>query len=207
MQSFTGFKTLLATFALFFTPFLSAQNAWTFPDFSATQVFQSRKADVTMKVYRSGSSVLVERSAALSTLYVPASSSVYNFTTYPDHSHQCVSMKPEQAKMIPSPLELIQGKILKRTLVGSETVDGHDCSIEDVVVEQADGTKIESKVWEAQDLKNVPVKIESYIGEVTLRALYRDIVLSDRDKALFEIPDRCTPFEKMGQVAEMRILK
>src|SRR5437588_6599317 len=144
----------------------NAQDAWNFPDFSANQVFQSRRADLTMKVYRSGSSVRLERGSALTTLYTPASRKVYNLTVYPDQSRQCVAMKPEQAKMLPSPLELIQGRIVKRTAAGSEVVDGHPSKIENVTVVEADGKTIESKVWEAEDLKGIPVKIESYVDGI-----------------------------------------
>jgi hypothetical protein len=198
---------LLALITFCFGPFVHAQEGWSFPDFSATQVFPSRKADITMKVYRSGSSVRVERSGAMTTLYVPAKGKVYNLTTYPDHSHQCVSMKPEQARMLPSPLELIQGKIVKRTDAGSDLVDGHSTRIEDVLVVRPDGKTIESKVWEAADLQGIPVKIESYVDRVTLTAMFRDIVITEPEEALFTIPDRCTPFEKMGQVAEVRTPK
>ena len=198
---------ILGWLAFFFGGLVQAQESWNFPDFSANQVFQSRRADIAMKIYRSGSSVRVERSGALSTLYVPAKSEVYNLTVYPDQSRQCVAMKPEQAKMLPSPLELIQGKILKRTAVGSDVVDGQSVKVEDVTVAQPDGKTIESKVWEAEDLKGIPVKIESYIDGITLRAVYRDIVIGAPDQALFTIPDRCTPFEKMFQVAEIRDLK
>lgn len=184
-----------------------AQESWNFPDFTATQVFQSRRADLTMKVYRSGSSVRVERSAAISTLYVPASSKVYNLTTYPDKTHQCVSMNPDQARMLPSPLELIQGRIVKRSAAGTETVEGHPTKIEDVTVVETDGKTIESRVWEAEDLRGIPVKIESHIDQVTLRAVYRDIAVGSPDDKLFSVPDQCTPFEKMGQVAEARVLK
>lgn len=184
-----------------------AQDSLSFPDFTATQVFQSRRADLTMKVYRSRSSVRVERSAAISTLYVPLSGKVYNLTTYPDKSHQCVSMNPDQAKMLPSPLELILGRIVKRSAAGTETVDGHATKIEDVTVIEPDGKTVESRVWEAEDLHGIPVKIESYIDQVTLRAVYRDIVVGSPDEKLFSVPDRCTPFEKMGQVAEARVLK
>jgi hypothetical protein len=159
-----------------------------------------------MKVYRSGSTVRVERSGAMSTLYVPASSKVYNLTTYPDHSRQCVAMKPEQAKMLPSPLELIHGRLVKRTAAGSEVVDGHPTKIEDVVVVQPDGKTVESRVWEAEDLKGIPVKIESHIDGVTLRASYRDIVIGTPDEGLLRVPDQCTPFEKMSQVAESKVL-
>jgi hypothetical protein len=198
---------LLAPLAFSLAGFAQAQAAWHFPDFSATQVFQSRKAEITMKVYRSGSSVRVERSRAMSTLYVPATKTIYNFTVYPDHSRTCVSMKPEQAKMLPSPLELIQGKILKRAVVGHEVVEGRASKVEEVTVARPDGKTIKSKVWEAQDLKGVPVKIESHLTRITLTAVYRDIAIGAPDQALFTVPDRCTPFEKMYQVAESRILK
>jgi len=187
--------------------FVQAQEAWNFPNFSATQVFPARHAEMTMKVHRSGSSVRVERSSAIATLYVPDSSKVYNLTVYPDNSRQCVVMKPEQAKMLPSPLELILGRILKRTAAGSEVVDGHPSKIEDVIVAEPDGKTVESRVWEAEDLKGIPVKIESHLDGVTLRATYRDIVIGTPDKALFRVPEVCVPLEKMGEVAESRILK
>ena len=196
-----------------FVAFLGFSSALTYgqsrgiPDFSATQVIESRKIPMPMKVYRSGSSVRVERSSALSTLYVPSKSKVYNFTTYPDQSHQCVSMNPDQARMLPSPLELLEGSEVKRTLVGKETVEGHSCKVESVVVKRPDGKTIESKVWEAEDMKGVPVKIESHIGEITLSAVYRDISLGTPDEKLFTVPDKCTPFEKMGQVVEQKIVK
>ena len=205
MHSANFFKPLILSFlAFFFVQPICAQNSWTFPDFSATQVFPSSKADLTMKVHRSGSSVMVERGPAISTLYVTDDRKVYNLTKYPDQSHQCVSMKPEQAKMLPSPLELIQGKILKRTSGGTEVFEGHTTKIESVVVARPDGKTIESKVWEAEDLQGVPLKIESHLEDVTLRAVYRDVVLGTPDKARFTVPDRCTPFEKMWQVAEVR---
>jgi hypothetical protein len=161
---------------------------------------------MTMKIYRSGSSVRVERSGAIATLYVPASRQVFNLTVYPDKSRQCVAMKPEQAKMLPSPLELILGQIVKRTPAGSEVVDGHSSKIEDVTVVEPDGKTVESRVWEADDLKGIPVKIESHLDGVTLRATYRDVVIGPPDETLFRVPDRCIPFEKMGQVAESRVL-
>jgi hypothetical protein len=185
--------------------FVGAQNSgdpWNFPDFTATQVIQTGKFDLPMKLYRSGSNVRVERSAALSTLYVPATGKIYNLTTYPDGSHQCVVMRPDQAKMMPSPLELLNGTKVKRTPAGTEVMEGHTCKVENVVVTRADGTIIESKVWEAEDVQGVPVKIESHLPPRKLTAVYRDIVLGTPDKTLFTPPDKCTPFEKMGQVVE-----
>lgn len=210
MQRGNSMRALLLGWMMVFCGgFVHGQDGWNFPDFSAKQVFPSKRAEIAMKVYHSGSRVRVERSAAISTVYMPASSKVYNLTVYPDHSRQCVSMKPEQAIMVPSPLELIQGKILRRTVVGSEVAEGHRTKVETVLVARPDGRKIRSKVWEARDLKGIPVKIEAKIDGVTLTAVYRDIDIKvgAPDAALFTIPDRCTPFEKMWQVADARVLK
>jgi hypothetical protein len=73
-------------------------------------------------------------------------------------------------------------------------------------VVQPDGKTVESRVWEAEDLKGIPVKIESHIDGVTLRASYRDIVIGTPDEGLLRVPDQCTPFEKMSQVAESKVL-
>lgn len=182
------------------------QDSWTFPDFSATQVMQSRRASMSMKVYLSGSSVRLERSEALTTLYVTAENKVFNLTTYPDQSRQCVVMKPDQAKMLPSPLELLQGRYLKRTPAGTVVMEGHHCRIEDVVVTRPDGSTIKSKVWEAEDLHGIPMRIDSVIGDITLSAVYRDIQIGAPDQGLFSIPAKCTPFEKMGEVAEQKVI-
>jgi len=188
---------------------MCAQNGvvpWDFPDFSATQVFHFATYDMSMKVYRTGSSVRMERSAAWSTLYTPFK--IYNLTTYPDGSHQCVVLRPDQVKMLPSPLELLNGTKVERTPAGKEVVEGHSCKVENVVVTRPDGKIIHAKVWEAEDLKGVPVKIEAQMTEeAKFSALYRDIVLATPDKALFTPPDKCTPYEKMGQVVQQIIVK
>ena len=205
------FKIRIAVLALAINAPLHAQDShahlWSFPDFSATEVLQSKKADISMKVHYSGSSVRVERSPALSILFTPSSERVYNLTTYPDNSRQCVAMKTSQAKMLPSPLDLLQGSSLKRTSAGQDIVNGHPCQIENVIVTRPDGKTVESKVWEAEDMKGIPVRIESHVAGVTLTAEYRDISIGTPDQSLFTVPERCTPLEKMGQVAEQRTLR
>jgi hypothetical protein len=97
---------------------------------------------------------------------------------------------------------------VERTPAGKEVVEGHSCKVENVVVTRPDGKIIHAKVWEAEDLKGVPVKIEAQMTEeAKFSALYRDIVLATPDKALFTPPDKCTPYEKMGQVVQQIIVK
>jgi len=188
---------------------IPAQNdaaPWNFPDFSATQIIQTGAEEIPTKVYRSGSSVRVERGTTLATLFVTASSKVYNLVVYPDGQRSCVVATPEKALVMPSPLDLLFGDKVKRTPAGTEVVEGHTCKVEKVVVTRTSGTTIESKVWEAEDLKGIPVKIESqHPGGAHFIAVYRDIVLGTPDKALFTPPEKCTPLDKMWQEAEHKV--
>jgi hypothetical protein len=183
-------------------------NGWNFPDFSGTQVFVSNGREMTAKIYRSGTMVRIDHSAALATLYVPARAKVYRLTKYPDGSHQCVVMRNEQVKMLPSPMEiLLSGSNEKRTPIGSEVVEGHSCKSENVTLTRFDGKTVETTACVADDLEGLPVKIEMDSSFGKLRAIYRDIVFATPDASLFAIPNKCTPIEKMGQVAEQKTLK
>lgn len=177
-------------------------NAWSFPDFSAVQVFESPNY-APMKVYRSGSSVRIDMNAAMTTLFVRATSKVYDLTVYPDGSRGCIVMKPDQpSRMAANPLRLLFGANLKRTPAGEEVVEGHHCKVENVSTAGPDGKIIQSKVWEADDLQGVPVKIESQLSTgFKLIVVHRNIVLGTPDKTLFTPPTKCTPYEKMWQVA------
>jgi hypothetical protein len=205
-------SAVVLTFVMLLVPiYIRAQknieDPWKFPDLSATQVFHTAEYEIPMKVYHSGARVRVDRSPAMATLYAITNNKVYDLTVYPDGSRQCVAMTPDQAKMVPSPLELLFGTYVKRIPAGTEVVEGHKCKIEIAFVTRADGKVIKSKVWEAEDLKGVPVKIESQLPEAKLTAFYRDIVLGASDKALFTPLEKCTAYEKMGQIAEHKIIK
>ncbi|MGC2108719.1 MAG: hypothetical protein WA655_04335 [Candidatus Korobacteraceae bacterium] len=195
-------KSLVVAALLASASFVHAQNAWNFPDFSARQVFLRGKLEISMNVYRAGSRVRVETSPAIATLYEPANNRVYRLSLYPNGRRSCVVMTVAQAQMLPSPLELLFGEKVKRTPVGTDTVDGHACDVEDVEVTTADGKTVKSRAWLAKDLKGVPVKIASQLPDAKLTAFYRDIVIGAPDKALVTPPDQCTPVEKMGQVVE-----
>jgi hypothetical protein len=135
------------------------EDAWNFPDFSGTQVIQTKAYDMPMKIYRSGYVVRVQKTEALGTLYLPANGKVYELTQYPDNSRQCVVMRTAQARGLPSPLELLFGTKVVKTGAGTDVIEGHNCKVENVTVTRPDGEKIEAKVWGADDLKGIPVKI------------------------------------------------
>jgi hypothetical protein len=184
-----------------------SKDYWNFPDFSAIQLIGAERQPIPMKVYWSAPELRIDTSPALADLFLPATGKVYRLTTYPDKSRQCVVMRFDQAKMLPSPLRMLLGTKIKRTSAGTENVEGHSCKVERVSVTTVDGSIVESTIWEAEDLKGVPVKIESTLDQQTFTAVYRDIALAPLDKSLFTPPDKCIPYEKMGQVVEDKTIK
>ena len=48
---------------------------------------------------------------------------------------------------------------MERSSAGTDTVDGHPCKVENLTVTQQNGQPTKMKVWEAQDLKGFPIKI------------------------------------------------
>jgi hypothetical protein len=178
--------------------------SWNFPDFTAIQLLGAKKRALPAKVYLTGSSVRVELTPTVAFLYLTSNRKVYKLITNPDKTMNCIVMRSDQAKMLPSPLEQLQGTKIERKPAGTEVFEGHNTKIEDVVVTRVDGTTVPSKVWLADDLQGVPVKIESTLEHGKFLGVYRDISFGSVNKALFTPPDKCTPYEKMGQVVEQK---
>jgi hypothetical protein len=114
-------------------------------------------------------------------------------------------MKTSQVTMLPSPMQLISGAKVERTDAGTEEFEGHPCKVETVVVTAIDGKTTSLKIWEAEDLKGVPVKIavKARLGE-GLVAVYRDVKLESVSPESFSPAYKCVPLENIGQVAPLR---
>ncbi len=169
-------------------------HSMNFPDFSATQGMGNMGPG---KVYQSGANFRAEPVPGLVVIYVAASNKLYNLYS----RGNCIEMPPEKSTTVSTPLQLLVGTKVERTPAGTEVVDGHSCKVENVVVTGADGKTTHSKVWEAEDLKGAPVKIESQTEKGKVMAGYRDIVLGTPDAELFKPPSKCVPYDKMYQVA------
>jgi hypothetical protein len=82
------------------------------------------------------------------------------------------------------------------TKLGAETLDGHDCVKNKVVVTGPDGVAHVSTVWNASDLKQFPVKIEmtSDRGDATVM-LFKDVKLDKPDATQFDVPADFTKYD------------
>jgi len=176
----------------------AAQNSSFLPDFSATEVAHVRGREVAWKVYRSGLNFRVEPAPGTALIYLTASKTVYRVMF---NGTQCIETKGIQTQMMISPLQLMSGVKVQRRSAGTEVVEGHACKVEDVAVTAVDGKTTRFKVWEATDLKEIPVKIELHSDRGESTTTYRDIAEGTPDAALFKPPKNCKPFEKTYQIA------
>ena len=80
---------------------------------------------------------------------------------------------------------------VERVAAGKETVDGHECQIEDVTISSGGLINpMQLRFWEAEDLHGFPIKVAITKGP---RAVihYKDVVLGPQDPTLFIHPNSC----------------
>lgn len=93
------------------------------------------------------------------------------------------------------------------TDLGKESVDGHDCAKNKVVVTDKAGTKHESTVWNATDLKNFPVKIETAEQGQTATILFKNVSFDKPAASLFEVPAGLTKYTDPQTMMQTEMMK
>jgi hypothetical protein len=87
---------------------------------------------------------------------------------------------------------------METTKLGDETIDGHDCVKNKVVVTGPDGAPHEFTAWNATDLKEFPLKLQMTSGKGEPIVLhYTDVKLETPDAALFEPPADFKKYDNM----------
>jgi hypothetical protein len=96
---------------------------------------------------------------------------------------------------------------VETTEIGKETVDGHPCVKNKYVVTDNQGIKHESTVWNATDMKNFPVKIETAEqgGDVTM--LFKNVSLTKPAASLFEPPADFKKYDNIQQLMQQEMMK
>jgi len=77
---------------------------------------------------------------------------------------------------------------MEKTQLGKETIDGHSCTKNKVVVVDGKGGKQEVIVWNATDLKDFPVQIQVQEKDSIILMLYREIQFIKPDGKQFDPP-------------------
>jgi hypothetical protein len=96
---------------------------------------------------------------------------------------------------------------LEMTELGKETLDGHPCIKNKAVVTEKDGTKHESLIWNAEDLKKFPLKIEQTQENTKVTMLFRDLKLSKPGADLFDPPAGVTKYDSMQSMMQQIMMK
>ena len=93
------------------------------------------------------------------------------------------------------------------TELGKETVEGHPCIKNKTVVTDKEGTKHESLVWNATDLKKFPVKIEHTEDSTKVTMLFREVSLSKPAADLFDPPPGTAKYDSMQAMMQQVMMK
>jgi hypothetical protein len=83
---------------------------------------------------------------------------------------------------------LQKGLKLERTPLGNESVDGHACVKNKVVVRGEKGAVLQALTWNAADLKDFPIQIEMKAKQNTVRIRFTQVKLVSVDSKQFELP-------------------
>ena len=172
-----------------------AQNPFEIKQFSATVVMSGMPAkrgmgQGDMKIYRSGDKM---RTTMGSMGYM-----VMDLAQHTNYmvmgTGMCMQMNASGQQ---NPFAQVQGAAIDRSPVGTDTVDGHACKVENITVTPRDGKPSKMKVWEAEDLKGFPVKVEIPSNSGTITLQYKDISLDEPPASLFTHPDNCQQMPTM----------
>lgn len=93
------------------------------------------------------------------------------------------------------------------TSLGKETVDGHPCEKNRMTITGKSGDKHESTVWNATDLKNFPIRIETMQDGQTMRMQFKEVQLGKPAADLFEPPAGFKRYDNMQNMMMTEMMK
>lgn len=153
-----------------------------FTEFSATMSGALVGGPGDTKIYRSGSLMRTDMAVGYMVTDLDTQDT---FAYYPEQS-MCMQGSIPPART--APFSGLQDAKVEHTSLGTDVVDGHPCTIENLKFTKRDGRTMELKVWNAKDLDGFPVKIERSGMGRPRTVLYKDVQLNTPDPALFKHP-------------------
>jgi len=89
---------------------------------------------------------------------------------------------------------------LQKTPLGKETIDGHPCIKNRVIMADAKGQLGEAVVWNATDMKEFPVQMQMKDKDTTVVMRYTEVRMSKPDAKQFVAPATFTKHTDMQQL-------
>ena len=81
-----------------------------------------------------------------------------------------------------------KGLKLEKTPLGKETLDGHTCVKNKVIVRNNQGPVLEAVTWNAADLKDFPIQIEMKEKETRCACASPQVRFAKPDAKQFDLP-------------------
>lgn len=101
-----------------------------------------------------------------------------------------------------------QAPKIAKTPLGKETIDGHPCVKNRVIISGANGQSAEAITWDATDLKDLPIQIETQEKGSTSIVRFKQVQFARPTEGLFEAPSGYTSYDnpedlKLGVMKKM----
>lgn len=96
---------------------------------------------------------------------------------------------------------------IKLTELGKEDVDGHACVKNKAVVTDDTGESHEFTVWNAGDMKDFPLKIETTQDENVVTMTFKDVKLGKPDAAQFDPPADFKKYDDVQVMMQTEMMK
>jgi hypothetical protein len=113
---------------------------------------------------------------------------------------------PDAKVMVTMPLPQEQSDTsktkLEKTPLGKETVDGHPCVKNKVVIPDEQEKKVEATTWNATDMKDFPIKIQTTEKGTTSILHFTSVDLAQPDAKLFDPPAGYTHYQNQQELLQ-----
>lgn len=96
---------------------------------------------------------------------------------------------------------------MEKTKIGDETIDGHPCVKNKVVITDAKGGKQEGLVWNAKDLRDFPLQMEMQGDDTKINMHFTKISMDKPDAKLFEPPAGFTKYKDQNELLRTEMMK
>ena len=155
-----------------------------FTQFSATMNGGIVAQDEVIKMHRAGDRVRLDYSDS------ERITDLAKGTTWVIHSDRCHKYPhPDVGTFLFASLADLN--VERSSTEEKETVDGHPCKIEKLTIKRDDDLMAEWKLWEADDLKGFPVKVEVHRAKALATFQFTDVSLAAPDPSLLKTPKQC----------------
>jgi hypothetical protein len=175
-----------------------------FPNFSAIVSGGPVPGSVDDKhIYRSGKLLRVQGDAPRGNYFLTDLSARI---THGVDTHGCLKISTPNVRSFPFFLSA-PGVKYEVSAAGEETVDGHQCRVEDLKIhDPKNPIVLNFRLYEAEDLQGFPIEIKNLREHAYHWVIrYKDVRVGPQDPTLFMVPDKCDSaddFKKPGPVAK-----